>query len=312
MKRFKNILCMIENAQESQNILQRASKLAQDNQANLTVASVLPNAQSGFPFAKKEKQKELEEMTRAFSDQCNIAIKIFFGTPYYEIIYNVLQNNYDLVIKMPEDASWMHRLFGSNDMHLLQKCPCPVWFIKKESSPSFNNILAAVDVGTNSETKENADVQEKLNHQILQMASSLAVSELAQLHILHVWDAPEAALMQGAFVNMPDSEVIAYVEEMQNTHHAKLKALLHDAAQKQVGDMLEFLQPNIHLVRGQANKIIPRFVQKLQIDLIVMGTVARTGLAGVIMGNTAEDILNQIDCSVLAVKPPGFRTPITL
>lgn len=41
-------------------------------------------------------------------------------------------------------------------------------------------------------------------------------------------------------------------------------------------------------------------------------TVARTGVAGIIMGNTAETILNQIDCSILAIKPPGFVTPVKL
>lgn len=43
-----------------------------------------------------------------------------------------------------------------------------------------------------------------------------------------------------------------------------------------------------------------------------MGTVARTSLPGFFMGNTAEDVLSQLDCSVLAVKPPGFVTPVTL
>jgi len=45
---------------------------------------------------------------------------------------------------------------------------------------------------------------------------------------------------------------------------------------------------------------------------VVMGTVARTGVPGFIMGNTAETILNHINCSVLAIKPQGFVTPITL
>jgi nucleotide-binding universal stress UspA family protein len=30
------------------------------------------------------------------------------------------------------------------------------------------------------------------------------------------------------------------------------------------------------------------------------------------MGNAAETILNQIDCSLLAIKPEGFTTPVTL
>jgi nucleotide-binding universal stress UspA family protein len=47
-------------------------------------------------------------------------------------------------------------------------------------------------------------------------------------------------------------------------------------------------------------------------DLIIMGTVARTGIPGFLMGNTAETILNRIECSVLAIKPAGFVTPVTL
>ena len=53
-------------------------------------------------------------------------------------------------------------------------------------------------------------------------------------------------------------------------------------------------------------------LKRLDPDLVVMGTVARTGVPGFIMGNTAEMILNQIDCSVLAIKPSGFVTPVTL
>ncbi len=50
--------------------------------------------------------------------------------------------------------------------------------------------------------------------------------------------------------------------------------------------------------------------KRIEADLIVMGTVARTGVPGLIMGNSAETILSQIDCSVLAIKPPGFVSPI--
>jgi universal stress protein E len=43
-----------------------------------------------------------------------------------------------------------------------------------------------------------------------------------------------------------------------------------------------------------------------------METVGRTGIPGLLMGNTAETILQQVNCSVLAIKPPGFVTPVTL
>ena len=43
-----------------------------------------------------------------------------------------------------------------------------------------------------------------------------------------------------------------------------------------------------------------------------MGTVGRTGVAGLVVGNTAETILEQLQCSILALKPPGFVSPVSL
>ena len=76
--------------------------------------------------------------------------------------------------------------------------------------------------------------------------------------------------------------------------------------------MLDYLKPLTHLLKGSARKEIPALAKRLPVDCIVMGTVARTGIRGFIMGNTAETILEQIDCSVLAIKPHGFVTPVTL
>ncbi len=41
-----------------------------------------------------------------------------------------------------------------------------------------------------------------------------------------------------------------------------------------------------------------------------MGTVARTGLSGVFIDNTAENIINTLECPVLAVNPYGFMSPL--
>ena len=56
---------------------------------------------------------------------------------------------------------------------------------------------------------------------------------------------------------------------------------------------------------------MPALANEIGAELIVMGTVGRTGIPGFFIGNTAETILNQIDCSVLTVKPHGFVSPVT-
>ncbi len=77
-------------------------------------------------------------------------------------------------------------------------------------------------------------------------------------------------------------------------------------------DTVDYLKLQAHLVRGWACKEIPALTKRIDVDLVVMGTICRSGVPGFIMGNTAEMILNQVDCSVLAVKPLSFVTPVTV
>ena len=72
------------------------------------------------------------------------------------------------------------------------------------------------------------------------------------------------------------------------------------------------MKPRTHLPKGPAGEVIPALARELKTDIVVMGTVARTGIPGMIIGNTAESVLSQLDCSVLAVKPPDFISPVTV
>ncbi|MFT5527465.1 MAG: hypothetical protein ACI9HK_005447, partial [Pirellulaceae bacterium] len=55
---------------------------------------------------------------------------------------------------------------------------------------------------------------------------------------------------------------------------------------------------------------ITRLAEELKIELLVMGTVCRSGVAGFFIGNTAERVLDQVNCSILAVKPSKFDTAV--
>jgi universal stress protein E len=64
------------------------------------------------------------------------------------------------------------------------------------------------------------------------------------------------------------------------------------------------------LLDGEPEKALRQFTQDERIDLLVMGTLVRTGIAGLLIGNTAERVLRNAECSVLAIKPEGFVSPI--
>lgn len=236
---------------------------------------------------------------------------MLIGTVFLEIIREVLRHGHDLVIKTPENPAWLDRLFGSDDMHLLRKCPCPVWLVKRPQSKPYRRILASVDIDADHLAADRA-TRHKLNIKLLELAVSLALSDFAELHVAHAWTAIGESAMRGAFLHRTDAEAIAHVEQVRQRHDQGLESLLNEVLKTQDTEVLRYLNPKMHLLQGQAQKEIPRLAKSLDADLVVMGTLARTGIAGLFIGNTAEAILEQVDCSVLAVKAEGFETPVSL
>ena len=323
MQRFKDILCVVENRQADKHVLERAVTLAENNQASLTVVDVVGHVIAGIGMPEggpisvdlqaalvRTHEQALETLVNPYRARIDIQTRVLTGVPFIEIIREVLRNGRDLVIKTPEHRDWLDRLFGSEDMHLLRKCPCPVWLIKHGKQKPYRCILAAVDAGDKYPAEELAP-RRALRRQIIEMASSLALSEFAELHVAHAWEPIAESAVRGALY-MPEETLIAYVEDERRDHEASLHALMHEVTGDLDQGALDYLKPRTHLVKGSAQKEIPALAKQIGADLIVMGTVARTGVPGFIMGNTAETILNQIDCSVLAIKPPGFKTPVTL
>ena len=321
MQRFKNILCVIEIDSEG-STLERAVTLAENNQACLTVAVVIdetpPNTKlfdrvlSPFDLQTKiveEYQQRLENLINPCKKRVEIQSKVLIGIPFLEVIKEVLRNDRDLVIKEAEDDELLYGLFGSYDMHLLRKCPCPVWLVKSDSPKVYKRILAAVDVG-NYYPPEELNSRNQTNLQILEIACSLAIPDFAELHVVHVWEAIGESALRVGFIQRPEEEVTSYVKELREQNSQNLNILMDEVISKFGQDSLEYLKPITHLLKGSPRKDIPDFANENKIDLVVMGTIARTGISGLIMGNTAETILNKLNCSVLAIKPPGFETPV--
>jgi nucleotide-binding universal stress UspA family protein len=247
----------------------------------------------------------MESLTQPFSERLQIRLEVLVGKTYLETIRAVLKNGYDLLIKPAESPDWTHGLFGSDDLHLLRKCPCPVWLMKPPEKTNYSSILAAVDFDLFSPLPAEHD----LNREILELAASLALSDFASLNIVHAWEARAEKIVASQDDMFPEGFDTSV--ETERERHQKELCLLVEKLQERIGkDAYDYLSPGVHLPKGPAKKVIAPYAAVLGADLVVMGTVIRTGIPGVIIGNTAEAIINQLTCSVLAIKPPGFKTPV--
>jgi universal stress protein E len=320
VKRFRNIVYVSEPALDQETPLARAVALARNNQAHLTIIEVLPGDAAGMVIPSgesgladstaamvRERRARLEASIAAHREHTRIGIEIRMGKQYLEVIRAVLRDHHDLVIKPAEDPDFMARLFGSDDMHLLRKCPCPVWLMKPREKSNYQRIVAAVDL-TLDATKPD---KQGMNRQILELASSLALSDFAELHIVHAWEAPEAGFVS-IWADKPDAAERDILEGERRRRQSGMDTLTRGLRERLGEQAYDYLSPRVHLPMGNAKREIPALVSALEADLVVMGTVARTGISGFIIGNTAEAILDQLQCSVLAIKPEGFASPVTL
>jgi universal stress protein E len=314
MQRFKNILPVTDGMGGSDAALIRAVFLAKRNHARLTLLSVLDRLPRDMQrlvtimtpaalqdFAIEERMKDLKGLLDPIRrEDVQVEAKALCGTPFLEIIRQVLREKHDLVMMTESPADGLKGMFiGGTAMRLMRKCPCPVWVVKSTQSGTFGRILAAVDPSSSDEERN------ALNVRIMDLATSLARLERSELHILHAWTRFSEKTLRAGPARLPEQEVERIIAEGRRSHQELLGNLLNRYP-------LDDQKHHIYLVEGEAAPVIRELAESKGIDLIVMGTVCRTGFRGFFIGNTAERVLSQVDCSVLTVKPDGFVSPVEL
>ncbi len=306
MKRFKKIL-LYTGTEDNGAGIRRAIKLAQENGAQLSLIDVIkpmPPALGFKPSAKpedvqqliaQEHHEKLAELANKHADAgVSMRTIVRLGDPAVEIVRQVLQEGHDLVIKTADGISTVGRLFGSVARSLMRLCPCPVWVLKPEIHGELDIILAAVDLNTDEAT--HAD----LNSKILTIAASIAEREQTNLHVVCGWDLwMESSLRRHA----GDDEIDTLIEDRKQKITQQMDRLFKDTG-------IDPERVTVHLKRGSPIRVIPLTVDRIEADLLVMGSVCRTGVAGFLIGNTAESILTDLTCSVLTLKPQGFHCPV--
>jgi len=307
MRRFQKMLVSVDVQAGQQPALKRAVELATHNQAELTLVALLEplpwHLRDGIPREIEAERLEdcqsgLEKLATPIRTQgLTVDTKILRENGDVELIHEVLRGRHELVMKVASGKVSRRDMFHSTlDQRLLRKCPCPVWLFPPTTSSRFERILAAVDATPD-------DVGHgQLNRTVLELASSLQTSEDAELHIVHAWDIPDEGRL---LARLGDEAFLSLVNSSQASIDQELNRLLARHAVAAVPE-------RIHLMKGAPHAVIFETVDRQQIDLLVMGSIARTGIPGMFIGNTAERVLNAVGCSVLTVKPSDFVSPVAL
>lgn len=305
MQSFDNILAVVDPDRAEQEALRRACRVAQRNNARLSALAVLSDVpgvlgewagkrdKEWIEHEKDEVRREIERIVGSIAgDQHVSRTTARLGESAIETIREVIRGGHDLVVK-DRDQTPAGAGISGRDMRLLRKCPCPVWLVAPPPPGGLGRVLAAVDLKTEKEA-------DQLNRKVIGLAQSLLGYDKGELHVVHAWN--EIGLIYWGR-RMPVDEFDRYVDGLRERHRQLLLEFLKSAD-------VALPDAQVHLVENEPGAAIPALARDLGVSTIVMGTVARTGLSGFFMGNTAEQVLRQIDCSVLAIKPDGFESPV--
>lgn len=313
MYRFRNMLFYYNDVPGASSALRRAKEVAKQHESRLTIVEVLEDDEPSderlsHPALSKLKSNMRKEREKNLQRRIKTARRygvdadgeLLFGAPFLALIRRVLEGEHDVVVKTAEGGGGLREtLFGSTAFHLMRKCPCPVWVMKPSRIKRYGRILAAVNPQPGDKDEES------VNNRVLELALSLAHLDGSVLHVVNTWRVYGETLLSSGRSRIDKEEMQSFVHE---THSERLHAMDNLLARFD----LEGIDHHVHLIRGDAEEAIPEFAAGKRINLIVMGTVCRTGIAGFFIGNTAERILHKVDCSVLTVKPEAFVSPVKL
>jgi nucleotide-binding universal stress UspA family protein len=168
--------------------------------------------------------------------------------------------------------------------------------VNPTARPAHPRIAGAI----NASAEE--PVEQALNARIVELTMLMARLEQRSPTLLQAW---EPFAEQVVHDHSPPETFLSYVDDARRRATEALGTLTAS-----FGDRLADVE--VTLRKGRPDVVIPEFVVGEGVDLVVMGSVARSGLAGVLIGNTAERLLRKLPCSVIAIKPDGFVSPVHL
>ncbi len=277
--------------------------------AAVRLVCVLPEVSAGIFGSEEDAQAEAEtdrtaamkvladlevQYQESTSRAIDVSSVVATGQAWFEILKVAGTDRNNMIVCGTRNKGTVTRLlFGSTGRKLLRNAACPVWLLKPRIDDDANlDVLAATDLS-------------EVGEDVLRAGVALGQSLPVRLNVLHVVDDDLDRHM--ARTGVSEEELEEYrrksKEDAETTLHEQLSVTDYRTVAKGV---------QTHIAEGAADGCILSAIKELDIDLLIMATSGRGGIPGMLFGNTAERLLPELQCSILAIKPDDFVCPVAL
>jgi len=321
MKAFKKILWVTDGKSIGKKSWSRLLTVVKNNDARVTLINVIDESPPEFSLFSKDKLSTSAAARKDFQRSqvlksqsilngivenlkktgIKASAKVLKGREFVEIIRRTIRYKYDLVLRNVEDSKKATVFSADNeDIQLLRNCPSPVLLMRPKVRVDHPLLLAAVNPDPLNPERD------ELNSLIIKHTLSLAQSfKKCEIHIVNAWDIHgEDGPGFGARL-LQNSEI--------KTMSFREKRRRKDLIESKIDTFDGFkYRPIVHILKGDPRKVIPKLAKDIDAGVVIMGTICRTGIPGLIVGTTAEPIMSKLDCTILAIKPKSFVSSVTI
>lgn len=311
MSSIRRILVAVKDpAARVQPAVQKAAQLAAGLGAHLELFHAIcePIFVDALALAAKSleqledewRDRHLERLERLAAklrtDGVGVTTACDWDYPAFEAVVRRAQRSRSDLIVAERHATKHHApwLLRFNDWELLRRSPVPVLLVKSGRRWDRPAVLAAVDPGHSFAKPA------KLDAAILEAAMAVTEALRGKLHAVHAF---VPSVVDVRTLDLDDPNLSAYIES-QAAQHAR------GAFERAVAPA--GLPPaRRHLVGRHPADAIPQVARSTKAAIVVMGAVSRSGLKRLLVGDTAERILDALACDVLVVKPAHFASRVS-
>jgi len=302
--RFERILAVVSPTREKQAALERAIGLGRSYQCPVEAFVCIYDPYiAGERFADSDGLAKARETLKASTGEwlkarlteidtrgVELSTHVGWGSPLCEtVLARAAKIDADLIVKDTHHHPRLERaLFSNTDWNLLRGFEHALWLVKTGDWPEHPVIMACVDPVQEHERPHGLDLR------ILDVAGSVKEVLSGDLHVVHAYPSiSNSVLAISAIPGAAGFPLDVSEESIVEEHQEALNKLIAGHAAPGT---------EVHFVAGSPRDVVLEHSKITRANVVVMGVVARGALKRLMLGSTAEQVLDKLPCDVLAVR----------
>lgn len=306
MGESKKILVVVEPDNHPRDVVERAGWLAALTSSDLHLILCDPDvtALSFGIFVSNEardiaqhirdaQNEMIEEIAQPARDRgITVTTNIMQERPIADAVLQLALEMEPLyVIKGTEYHSVAERaIFVDTDWQLIRTCPFPLWLVKPREIKDKPVIVAAVD------PVHSHDKPAELDQLIVERAKAISGPAGGEVHLFHSFESIVGIGREATKTFKPIRLAVDELSQEIETEHRKQLDALAKANNIDA--------KHVHQLPGSTRDLLPTFARTRNADIVVMGALARWGVRRMVIGSTAEKVMDHLPCDILVVRLP--------